>query len=100
MSSFLCSSLPEWTKKVFPGGDLEMLAAKCFQINTSTPELARLKSGFLIREIINRFTDKIASKLMPNRSIWIYSAHDSTIASVLNSLGLFEVILLELFSDK
>lgn len=70
-----------------------MLAAKSFQTNTSTPELARLKSGFLIREILNRFTNKIESKLMPDRSIWIYSAHDSTIASVLNSLALFEVTI-------
>lgn len=74
-----------------PGGDLEMLAARCFQTNTSTPELARLKAGFLYREILDHFSQKIESKLWPNRCLWIYSAHDSTIASILNSIGLFEV---------
>lgn len=85
-------SLPEWTKSVFPGGDLAMLTSLCFTTNTTTPILARLKIGFLFREILDRFVDKIKSKLQPNRNLWIYSAHDSTIASVLNSIGLFKVI--------
>lgn len=84
--------LPEWTKKVFvPGGDLEWVANHSFQLATITPELARLKSGFLIREILERFTQKIGSTLSPDRSVWIYSAHDTTVANVLNALNLFEV---------
>lgn len=74
-----------------PGGDLEMLTNLCFALNTTTPVLARLKIGFLYREILDRFEEKIASKLTPDRSLWIYSAHDTTIASVLNSIGLFKV---------
>lgn len=83
--------LPEWTKKVFyPGCQLEELSGLAFQLSTVTTEMARLKSGFLIREIFDRFYNKISGDLSPNRSIWIYSAHDSTIANVLNALGLFE----------
>lgn len=78
---------------MFPGGDLAMLTGLCFTSNTTTPILARLKIGFLFREILDRFEQKIESKLQPNRNLWIYSAHDSTIASVLNSIGLFKVII-------
>lgn len=74
-----------------PGGDLEMLTSLCFALNTTTPVLARLKIGFLYREILDRFDQKIASELSPDRTLWIYSAHDSTIASLLNSIGLFKV---------
>lgn len=70
-----------------------MLTSLCFTTNTTTPILARLKIGFLFREILDRFEQKIQSKLQPNRNLWIYSAHDSTIASVLNSIGLFKVII-------
>lgn len=74
-----------------PGGDLEFVANRSFQVSTNTPELARLKSGFLVREILDRFNAKIGSTLSPDRSIWIYSAHDTTVANILNTLNLFEV---------
>lgn len=87
------SSLPEWTSKIFlPGGDLEWISNFAFEEATNTKELARLKSGFLLREILDRFNAKANSTLTPNRSIWLYSAHDLTIANMLNSLNLFEVI--------
>lgn len=84
-------SLPEWTKKIFPGGDLQWIADRSFQLQTNTPEMARLKSGFLIREMLNRFNQKIKSQLDPDRNLWIYSAHDTTVANILNTLNLFEV---------
>lgn len=85
-------TLPKWTKKVFvPGAnnDMDWVSHFAFKIPTITTQLARLKSGFLIREIYDRFIAKSQSKLLPNRSLWIYSAHDSTIENILNSLGLF-----------
>lgn len=66
-------------------------------MQTNTPELARLKAGFLIREILDRFNQKIESQLNPDRTLWIYSAHDTTVANVLNSLGLFEVMTHNIF---
>lgn len=53
--------------------------------------MARIKSGFLIKEMFERFAQKMNQTLKPDRSLWIYSAHDATIANLLNSLGLFEV---------
>lgn len=74
-----------------PGGELEWAANYSFKLQTITPEMARLKSGFLIREVLDRFAQKIGSTLSPDRSVWIYSAHDTTVANILNTLNLFEV---------
>lgn len=87
-------SLPEWTSDIFvPGGELEWIANFSFQESTDTIEMARLKAGFLLREILNRCNAKANSTLKPDRSIWMYSAHDTTIGNILNSLGLFEVVI-------
>lgn len=56
-----------------------------------TPQLARFQSGFLLKEILERFQKKIDSTLKPNRTLWLYSAHDLTISYMLHSLGLFVV---------
>lgn len=95
--------LPKWTANVFyPDGDMNKIANYCLKMRTNTKLLSRLKSGFFIREIFERFTMKMNNTLTPNRSLWIYSAHDTTIANILNSLGLFEVdcyLLFVLFDE-
>lgn len=57
-----------------------------------TPELARLKSGFLIKEMLEHFSRKMKSTLQPNRRLWLYSAHSTTITTMLNGLGFSEVM--------
>uniref|UniRef100_A0A1I8P6L9 acid phosphatase n=1 Tax=Stomoxys calcitrans TaxID=35570 RepID=A0A1I8P6L9_STOCA len=84
-------TLPEWTKKVYPSEDMTYAAAFTFTLATYTRQLARFKMGPLIKEILQRFADKSKGKLMPDRSLWIYSAHDTTVASVLNTLKLFDM---------
>lgn len=89
---FFSCSLPDWTNEVFgDGSDFEWCANRDFQLQTNTPELARLSTGFLIRQMLEHFSRKIKSTLLPDRSLWIYSAHDTNIANILNSLGLFDV---------
>lgn len=97
--SFIClrllshvfSSLPEWTKSVFPGGDMEWISSRSFATKTNTPQLARLKVGFLIKDILDRFKNRSLVEDVTPTSLYVYSAHDNTIGSVLNALGLFEV---------
>lgn len=90
MSIVLSFSLPDWTHSVYPGGDMAWIAAQSFATKTATPALARLKAGFLLKEILQRFSNKTANQLRPNRSMWMYSAHDTTVASLLDTLGLFD----------
>lgn len=90
--SFLFNSLPDWAEEAIqPNSTMEYIAKLLIKSNADTPELARLKSGFLIKEIMERFNQKISSTIQPDRSLWLYSAHDLTIANVLNAFGLFEV---------
>ncbi|KAG4071333.1 hypothetical protein HA402_004037 [Bradysia odoriphaga] len=82
--------LPAWAERALkPDSPMNYIANLYFQSYAATPELARLKQGFLIKEIMDRFSQKIHSTLEPDRKLWLYSAHDLTIVNVLNSLGLF-----------
>lgn len=58
---------------------------------THTTEMKKYRAGFLIKEMLDRFKNKSQSLLQPDRSIWIYSAHDTTIVNILNALNLYEV---------
>lgn len=90
--------LPDWAElAIIPGGELEFISNYCFQLPTMTNKLARLKAGFFIREILDRLASKTksASSALP---IWMYFGHDTTIANVLNALGLFQVF--STFSSK
>lgn len=76
-----------------PGGDFEFLAISWYAIFTVTTEMKKLRSGYLLKEILDRFTNKTLSTLSPDRSLWLYFAHDITISNMLNSLGLFKVLI-------
>lgn len=84
--------LPEWAERAIePNGTMEHMSKIHMKLASATPQLAKLKSGFLINEIVQHFKRKLDATLRPNRLLWLYSAHDSTISNVLNSLKLFEV---------
>lgn len=76
---------------------MEKLANFCFSMKTNTKVLARLKTGFFFKEVFERFANKTNSKLSPDRKLWLYSAHDTTIANILNSLGLFKVTFFSIY---
>lgn len=82
-------TLPEWTKAVFPD-KLRPIAQKSFTINAYNKILQRLKAGSLLGEMIDHMDKKSKNALVPNRKIWVYSAHDDTVANMLMTLNLFE----------
>lgn len=55
-------------------------------------EMKKLKSGFLLKDILDRFSRKKDSTLDPDQSLYLYFAHDITLSNMLNSLGLFKVM--------
>lgn len=84
--------LPEWARDIIkPGGTFEALTTYWFQMSTATVEMKRLKSGFLLKEILDRFKNKSLA-LDSKQLMTMYSGHETTLAGMLNSLGLFEVI--------
>lgn len=82
--------LPKWTESVFgPGTDFEWTADRHFRTYSSTPDLFRYTYGFLLREIFDHCTAKMEGTLAPNRTVFLYSAHDTNIVNFLNAFGLF-----------
>lgn len=81
-------TLPDWALKVFPK-KLEPWAFLSFATQTYTTELARLKMGPFFNEIITYFKN-VTSRKMDLPKFRAYSAHDTTIANILNSMGVFE----------
>lgn len=53
--------------------------------------MAKFMTGFLLKDILDRFTLKTQDSLSPNRKLWMYSSHDLTLFSLLRSLDLLEV---------
>lgn len=74
-----------------PNGAIDKIMKFFLIMDTELPELARITSGFLLKEMLERFYQKIDSTLKPNRSLWLYSVQDYTMVNFLNSLGLFKV---------
>lgn len=90
---YIYKRIPEWAEKAIErGGIMEYIAAFSFTLYSGTPQLARIVSGHLIKEILEHFCQKIDGTLQPDRSLWFYSAHDFSIANALNSLGMFEKV--------
>ncbi|CAB3378604.1 Hypothetical predicted protein [Cloeon dipterum] len=81
--------LPEWTKKVYPDR-MQELSRLSFTLNAYTAELKRLKGGPLIGEIVNHMKQKVNKTLTPDRKLFLYSAHDTTVANILMTLDLFD----------
>lgn len=70
---------------------LDYLGAMNYQSVTHSVEMKKLRAGFLIKEILDRFKNKTLSLLQPDRTVWLYAAHGSVVVNVLNSLNLFDV---------
>lgn len=94
-------SIPEWAEIVMePDGDFERLSAYWYQLHTATKEMQKIKSGYLLKEILSQFTNTLfESKFLITEKLFMYFAHDVTIANMLHSLGFFEVITV-MFSNN
>lgn len=79
-------ALPDWTEKVFPDKMLPM-AKRSLALFTETQFMKRIKGGMFITEVIENMTKKRTNLLNPNRSLFVYSAHDVTLSNVMRALG-------------
>ena len=83
-------TLPSWTSKVFPD-PMKYLRDFSFKINTWTHELKRLTSGTLVDAMVSTFKAVRDGKMDPvERKMIMFSAHDTTLASLLNTLEYFD----------
>lgn len=78
---------------MFSGGKFEELRDLSFTVDTLNHELKRLKGGPFVKELVTHF-DSVATETLtpPNRKLFMYSGHDTTVAPVLHTLGVFNMI--------
>lgn len=68
---------------------------------THTTEMKKIRCGFLIKEMLDRFKAKTMPKSKSDdKLLWLYSAHDNTIINLLNTLNIYEVNYLVFLRKK
>lgn len=79
---------------IIPDGPMDHIAKTVYKIR-GNPKLVRIRCGFLIKELLERFTQKINGNNdilnMNELGLYMYSAHSSTITTLMNGLGLDQV---------
>lgn len=85
-------STPAWVENVMqPGGDFDQIDKFFFTSQTETTEMKRLRSGFLLKTILDQSRKTLGFQPIQPPKLWLYFAHDMTIVDMLKSLGLFTV---------
>ena len=85
-------TLPEWTKSIFPGGRFEKLRNIAFLTDTFDQEMKRLQGGPFMHELVTHYDAATATdntREVSEKKVFMYSAHDTTISYVLNTLGVY-----------
>lgn len=84
--------ISEWGEALIePDGPFERFVFDWYATRTATREMCKIKSGFLLKEMFDHFASKSQGKLSPDRSVWMYFAHDHTIINLLHTLRMYEV---------
>lgn len=76
-----------------PDGEFQNLTKyRFYDFFTTNNEMKKYSSGFLLKDIFDRLNNKTKCTLNPDRTLWLYFAHDITISKLLGSLGIDKVI--------
>ena len=84
-------TLPNWAVSVFNNPKFKELRDYSFVIDTYTPELKRLKGGPFLKKVVSDCDKVISGTMDPaGMKMFMYSAHDTTVAPILHTLDLFD----------
>lgn len=92
--------LEKWEKEAIKkGGPMDEISKVVYKLR-GLPELVKIRCGFLIKEMLNRFTWKVTpvNGTLPELALYFYSGHSSTITTLMNGLGLDQVTLIHMYS--
>ncbi|XP_044259034.1 venom acid phosphatase Acph-1-like [Tribolium madens] len=81
-------NLPEWTEGLYPD-IIEEAASVDYEIATANPTLRKLSAGSLLKKIIQDSVSKQNGSLPEERKIFLYSAHEFNVATMLRTLNVF-----------
>jgi len=116
--SLLCEwihnkTLPKWTEKVFPSTSPGPWASRfkgltdlSFTVDTFTDSMKRLKGGPFLQLLVEHYTSLQKGEKV--KKLYMYSGHDTTVAPILHTLGVFNgiappyasMIIFELFEGE
>ncbi|KAG4079088.1 hypothetical protein HA402_001059 [Bradysia odoriphaga] len=84
-------SLPAWSKSIFPGNKkFDDTALTYYYLSSGTQFLSKFRSGFLLKDILDRYKSKAATGFTSDLKYYAYSTHDSVVSNFLNALGVFD----------
>ena len=72
-------------------------------------EMQRLRGGPLVHELLHNFNEKASSVMDKRRKFFMYSGHDTTLAVLMNTIGVYDphelppyasVLILELWEQE
>lgn len=88
-------SLPDWERHVLKTSNsvLEYYSALSFQLTTYNTDMKKARAGFQLKDMFVRFKQKSLGLLDSEALLWNYFAHETTLANILNSLGVYKVII-------
>jgi lysosomal acid phosphatase len=66
------------------------LTGLSFKVMTYTHEMQRLRSGPLLKDLIHNMQGRVNGSLDRRMKMFMYSAHDTTVASLLNTLEVYD----------
>ncbi|XP_055860871.1 prostatic acid phosphatase-like isoform X3 [Biomphalaria glabrata] len=81
-----------WNDWVYQSGvweKLQSLTSLSYAVYLYTPEMARLKGGPLLKEIITNM-QTATQQDKPSPKFYMYSAHDTTVATLLSAMHVFD----------
>lgn len=82
-------TLPEWAKAVY-SDQLLVLLKYNLGIFIATAHMKKIRGRPFIADIINKMTKKAEGSLEPNRNIYVYSGHDTTLVAAMSSLEIID----------
>lgn len=91
---FIHFRLPTWAERIMNDeSKIYEFFQRGYTVWTGTDPMKKLRSGFLLKEMLDHFSKKLNSTLADDRSLrmYLYFAHDITIADMSNSLGIYMV---------
>lgn len=87
------SSLSSWANNALDNHDYEMeyAVAVSYYADVNSIEMQKLRNGWLMLLMLQRFKDKSSSLLNPDYSLYTYCAHQGTLTNMLAALKVFKV---------
>nr|ARK19830.1 testicular acid phosphatase-like protein [Ampulex compressa] len=81
-------TLPSWVSTYFPGGQLKDAAVFQYKLFNYNTMLKRRNGGILLHRMIMDMRTSMATQTLAKKKINLYSGHDVTVFSLLNTLGI------------